>query len=344
MRPMTPLGIPLVHRFAPTGTARHFTTIRLVGLALALVASSATAGRADSPAPVTITASAAPKEVTIGDPIHYTVEVSAATDTELLIPVLAGQLGDFTITDFGEVPPRKENGRVTTARWYTLTTFESGDHVIPAPQVQYRVPGEALQEATGNEVLVGVQSLLAREPSANDIRDVRPPEEVPFDWRPYGVLTAAVVAAGLLMAGFVYFLNRPRRQYVAPPRPPHEIALAALNRLRAQHLVEQGRFDVFYVDLSSIVRRYLEDRFEVRAPEMTTEEFLSIAARDTRLNPTHRRLLGEFLSDADLVKFARHLPSLRDSEAAYAAARRFVDETKPASAGTAPVEEQDAAA
>jgi len=276
--------------------------------------------------------------------MRYTVEVAAAAETEVIIPVLAGQVGPFTITDFGEVAPRKENGRVVTARWYTLTIFETGDHIIPAPTVQYRVPGEGLQEATGNEVLIGVQSLLARNQNAKDIRDVRPPEEVPFDWRPYAVLAAVFTAAALLLGAFVYLLNRPRRQYVAPPRPPHEVALAALNRLRAQHLTEQGRFDMFYVDLSSIVRRYLEDRFEVHAPEMTTEEFLTIAARDSRLNPTHRRLLGAFLSEADLVKFARHLPSLRDSEAAYDAARRFVEETKPTPAGAVASEVSDAAA
>ena len=295
--------------------------------------------------PVTVTAIATPKDVTIGEPIRYVVEVSAAPDTELVIPVLAGQIGDFTITDFGEQPPQKRNDRIVATRWYTLTIFETGDQIVPAPKVHYRIPGEDLQEATGNEVLVGVQSLLAREPKAADIRDIKPPEEVPFDWRPYGMVGAGVVALAAVLAALFYLLNRPRRQYVVPPRPPHEVALAALNRLRTRHLTEEGQFDRFYVELSAIIRRYLEDRFELRAPEMTTEEFLSVAARDARLNPTHRRLLAAFLSEADLVKFARHLPTLRDSEAAYDAARRFIDDTKPAAAGLpASVEVRDAAA
>src|SRR5207253_620970 len=86
---------------------------------------------------------------------------------------------------------------------------------------------------------------------------------------------------------------------------------------------EEGKFEEYYVQLSAIVRRYLEDGFHVRAPEMTTEEFLAAATSDGRLIATHRRLLGEFLSQADLVKFARHLPTLKDSEAAYDAARRW---------------------
>jgi len=295
-------------------------------------------------APVTIHASVDRKEITIGDPIRYTVEVSAGTDTEVIIPVLSGTLGAFTITDFGELPPRTENGRVVAARWYTLTIFETGDHLVPAPKVMYRVPGEELQEAQGNEVLVGVASLLAQEKSAADIRDVKPPEEVPFDWRPYGIAAAVVLAVGLLGAGLFYLLNRPRRQRVVPPPPPYEIALTALNRLRARALIEQGQFDAYYVQLSSIVRHYLEDQFHLRAPEMTTEEFLSVLARDGRLVAPHRRLLSEFLSQADLVKFAKHLPTLKDSEAAYEAAKRFVEDTKPRAPRSTPAEVQDAAA
>jgi hypothetical protein len=281
-------------------------------------------------APVSINASVDHNEITIGDPIRYTVEVSAGTDTEVLVPVLSGTLGDFTITDFGDLPVRKENGRVVVTRWYTLTSFETGDKLIPAPKVQYRTPGEDLHEAEGNEVLVGITSLLAGAQNATDIRDIKPPEEVPFDWRPYGIAAAAVVAVGLLGAAFFYFLNRPRRQRKVPPRPAHEIALAALHRLRTRRFIEEGKIEQYYVELSSIVRSYLEQRFHLRAPEMTTEEFLGAAANDGRLTAQQRRLLGEFLSQADLVKFARHLPTLKDSEAAYDAAQRLVEETRPA--------------
>lgn len=294
-------------------------------------------------APVTIHAHVDRKEVTIGDPIRYTVEISAAPDTEVVIPVLSGTLGDFSITDFGDVPPHKQDGRVVTTRWYTLTIFDTGDHLIPAPKVSYRLPGEELKEAQGEEVLVGVASLLAKAKDAHDIRDIKPPEELPFDWRPYGIVLGALIGVGLLGVGCFYLLNRPRRQRIVPPRPAHEVALAALNRLRSQKLIEQGRFEQYYVQLSSIVRQYLENGFNLRAPEMTTEEFLTALASDRRLNMPHRRLLSEFLSQADLVKFARHLPSLKDSEAAYEAARRFIEESRPAPPSLTP-EVQHAAA
>lgn len=278
--------------------------------------------------PVVVHATAEPKEVTIGDPIRYTVEI-ASKEAEVVVPVLSGAIGVFEIRDFGQLPVTQKDGVTTQTWWYTLTTFETGDQFIPRFKVAYRAPGEELKEVESNEVLVGIASLLAREPAADDIRDIKPPEEIPIDWRPYMLVAGAVVVALLLAIGLYFLLNRPRRQRIIPPRPAFEVALEALDRLRARNLVQAGELEAYYVGLSAIVRRYLEDGFRLRAPEMTTEEFLAAATDDTRLVTVHRRLLGEFLTQADLVKFARAVPTLRDSETAYDAARRFVDETRP---------------
>jgi hypothetical protein len=282
--------------------------------------------------PVRVVASAEPREVTIGDRIRYVVEVTSDAEAEVRIPVLAGNVGDFTIVDFGEIEPRRDGTQTTIGRWYTLTIFDTGDFLVPAPQVEYRIPGEPLLTATGNEVLVGVASVLAGDPEAKDIRDIKPPEEVPFDWTPYLILGGIVTGSLLLVALLYHLLNRPRRERGVAPRPAHEVALAALEDLQRQRLVDAGRIDEFYVGLTRIIRTYLEDGFHVRAPEMTTEEFLGAAGADARLSPPQRRLLGEFLSQADLVKFARFVPTPRDCSAAYEAARRFVDETRPRSA------------
>ena len=198
-------------------------------------------------------------------------------------------------------------------------------------------------------------SLLTQEGQPTDIRDIKPPEDVPFDWRPVlvgGALLVALIGIGLAL---YYALNRFRRVAVLPPRPAHEVALEALSHLRAKRLPQAGQFEAYYVALSAIVRTYLEDGLQVRAPEMTTEEFLVAVTRDSsaprsrsaqrppkgrgddhpsRLPPAHQRLLGTFLAQADLVKFARHRPSLDDSDVAYEAARRFVDETRPGQAQT----------
>jgi hypothetical protein len=76
------------------------------------------------------------------------------------------------------------------------------------------------------------------------------------------------------------------------------------------------------------VRRYLEGQFGLRAPERTTEEFLYEVSGDGSLSPQHKELLGRFLQESDLVKFARHRPGKDDMDRVFGAAEEFVQETR----------------
>jgi hypothetical protein len=261
--------------------------------------------------------------------VRYEVTVGAPPGVEVVVAQPAERIGDMDIVDFGTEPPVKTpDGRVVFVRWWQLVAWTPGEHHLSSPDVRYRQAGGELATAPGADVDVTVASLLERAKDQADIRDIKPPDAIPVDWRPYYAL-AAVLAVLAAVAILVHRLRtRPQRAApVPPPLPPHVIALRALESLRARSLVEHGAFKEFYSSLSDIVRRYLEDRFRLRAPEMTTEEFLLVTSRDGRLAPPHRRLLGEFLTESDLVKFARHLPTTADSQRAFDAARRFVDDT-----------------
>lgn len=282
--------------------------------------------------PVQLRAGAEPQAVTIGEPFRYQVEIAAPRDVELVIPLLGDRFGDFHVTDFGDTPPRADGDTVRVKRWFTLVAYSPGERVIPAFQIKYRLPGEDFRDLQADEVPLTVSSLLARDPSASDIRDIAPPREPPRDWRPAARIGAVTLAALAAIAGLYFGLNR--RRSTGPPalRPAHEVALEALARLRARNLIPAGQREEYYVTLSAIVRTYVESRFGLRAPEMTTEEFLLAMQRDRRLTPEHRSLLGAFLTESDLVKFARHEPTADAAERAYDVARRFVEESRLAPA------------
>ena len=130
-----------------------------------------------------------------------------------------------------------------------------------------------------------------------------------------------------LVIGWIWWRKRRRSAGVdtpvVPPPTPLEIALAALQELRLASLpVEE-----FYTQLSAIVRQYLENQLQLRAPERTTEEFLFELAQGSQLSEEHKILLGAFLQEADLVKFARHRPGPADMDRAFGAAEKFVRES-----------------
>ena len=91
--------------------------------------------------------------------------------------------------------------------------------------------------------------------------------------------------------------------------------------------ITSGRVQEFYVELSDIVRHYLEDRFYFKAPEMTTEEFLVHLKNAHQLKPAHKGLLSEFLVQCDMVKFAKHQPGEDEIRSSYDSAEHLVVET-----------------
>ncbi len=334
-------------------TARKIRLVLLLAVWSLLGLPSETWAAADGEkptGPVHLRVSVDRDEITIGDHLRYTLTISAQTGVDVSVPLFHERIGDFDIIDFGRVPDQPQADRTILTQWYTLTIFTTGYHMLPAPRVSYTTSDGSQHEATGEALRVHVASLLTQEGQPTDIRAVKPPEDVPFNWWP--VLVGGAILVGLIGLGLAlsYLLNRFRRAAVLPPRPAHEVALEALSHLRAKRLPQAGQFEAYYVALSAIVRTYLEDGLQVRAPEMTTEEFLVAVTRaprsrsarrppegrggdhPSRLPPAHQRLLGAFLAQADLVKFARHRPSLDESDAAYEAAKRFVDETRPGQA------------
>jgi hypothetical protein len=106
---------------------------------------------------------------------------------------------------------------------------------------------------------------------------------------------------------------------------PHERAQQRLQAALA--LIDQPK--LFTIEVCDTVRLYLEERFELRAPERATEEFLFELQSAPVLSSTQKESLGDFLSRCDLVKFARYEPLRPELHEIYDAAVRLVEETRP---------------
>jgi len=76
------------------------------------------------------------------------------------------------------------------------------------------------------------------------------------------------------------------------------------------------------------LRRYIENRFGLQAPEQTTEEFLASLRTGTTLVQQYQTLLSEFLNECDMVKFANYAAGADDAQHAHDRAVRFIEETR----------------
>jgi hypothetical protein len=160
---------------------------------------------------------------------------------------------------------------------------------------------------------------------ANDIRDIKPPVEIPsgWEWLWWTLGTLAVVA--LLFAAWRWWQKRRSQIPVEPPVPAHVRAKEMLGKALA--LIAHPK--PFCTLVSDTIRTYLEERFDFHAPERTTEEFLHELRGTDLLSAEQKEKLGEFLERCDLVKFAKYEPVEPELRDLHSSALRLVEETEP---------------
>ena len=161
--------------------------------------------------------------------------------------------------------------------------------------------------------------------NANDIRDIKPPVEIPSGWEWLWWTLGALAVAALLFAAWRCWQKRRSQIPVEPPVPAHVRAKQKLQ----EALALITRPEPFCVLVSDTIRVYLEERFNFRAPERTTEEFLHELQGTNLLSAEQKEKLGEFLERCDLVKFAKYEPREPELRDLHGSALRLVEETEP---------------
>ncbi len=268
-----------------------------------------------------------------GITLQLTVEHPA--DTRVIWPPAEGDWGGFVMTPTPSVD-ETEKGDVgaRASKRYTLRALQSGEKTLGELTVRFRGVEESdddesddLASLTTAPIDFEIVSSLSGNEEPNTVFQADgTPVELPTDERfPWKLVAGGVLGAAVLMAAGFWFLRWLRDR--EPPRvviPAHRWALDELDRLASATLIERGEFHEFYFRLSGIVRGYIERRFGVLAPEMTTEEFTEYLRTDLVLAEPYRRAMGPFLEACDLVKFARHVPGREEADGALASARDFV--------------------
>ena len=251
------------------------------------------------------------------------LEVESEESDTVQFPDSQDGFGEFAVVRDEALPTRMlDDGRVSRSREYVLQPFLPGDYELPPLEVTLN---GSVKLSTEPVDLV-VESVLEDEESP-ELRDITEPFDIPAPWWWWAALGVSLAAA---LAGLAWWWKRRKHAMSVPrPVPPHEAALGALDALLADNLISEGRYQLFFLRLSDIVRHYVEERFGLRAPERTTEEFLAEMAAAPVIRKDHQKLLRGFLHQADMVKFAKFLPAEDEVGGAVNAARRFIRQTVP---------------
>jgi hypothetical protein len=282
--------------------------------------------------PVKATVTMSPAAPTIGDPIVLTLSVEAQAGVDVRMPEFGEALGRFQIVDFS-----RPTGGPASAQRYTLQIPMSGRLRIPQLRVEFtdNRPGHQ-----GDAGVANPRELLTEEIELM-VASVLPETEINAGLRPMRARLEGrgepsflarwwfLLLTPLLLIGVFFGVRAWRRRAIERARiSAYDKAIGRLAALESGGMPTLDEVDEWYVELSAIIRRYLEDRFGLRAPELTTEEFLREAKRATALTDDHKDLLSSFLEGCDRVKFARYEPDEAESKQALDAARTFLADTR----------------
>ena len=180
--------------------------------------------------------------------------------------------------------------------------------------------------ASTPELKLQVTTLLAQ--AGAELEAPAPPRLPPVSrW----LWVASAWAALLVVALLLWWRSRRSRVKQAPIAiavPAHVKALRELARLRGAGRRTAVEIDAFYVATSQVLRVYLEERFGLRAPERTTEEFLQEVEAGGPLSVAQCLELRRFLQQCDLVKFAAQTPPEMAHLQTLAIAEQLVEATR----------------
>ncbi len=277
--------------------------------------------------PVSMLVRADRSEAKIAEPLTLLVEVRAANGVEVKFPKADKKLGPFEVLGVNDSPsvPIDDGKTRLWTRKYSLESFKSGKLKLPVITVNFtdnRTPDKPIHAQLSSKPMdLSIVSVLEGKADPAKFRDIKGVVELPaepnFLWA--WVAAGGVATAGLLAAGAALMIRAKRSR----PLTAEKWALGRLDRLGSDGLIEAGQIERFYVRLSDIVRKYIERRFTIHAPKLTTREFLETVQEHSKLT-AYRELLQRNLQAADMVKFARLRPSVDEDNEAMTAAREFV--------------------
>jgi hypothetical protein len=292
--------------------------------------------------PVKLTVTVDKVQAAIAEPIRLTVTAVAPDWVEVTLPEVAKELSGLEVVETSvAMPMASVDGRRQWSQGYTLEAYAGGEYQIPSLGVAYSDSGNADQgttsqpaqsgEVKSEPISIAIASAIEGEADPSAFRDIKPLAAVKLDRsRAWLWWVASLLVLGLASA-LIWRRRGGQDQAAEVVIAPHEWAFGQLDQLLSDDLIRRGEVHEYYFRLSGITREYIERRFQVSAPEMTTEEFL-IQVGDARyLDESQKQALAMFLGACDLVKFAKHEPSSTEIDHAFDAAKEFVSQTAPLS-------------
>jgi hypothetical protein len=275
--------------------------------------------------PADITITAVPGNVFLDQDILLTLRATAPNNVTVQFPNITDRLQGFINAGHFDREPVITDNQRTIERVIRLTPTISDEYRIAPMAITYkRSKSDAGSGWGATPAIVLPLHAITENSVGSKIKGelspiwIHPPMSTVAGW------TAILIIILIAIYVFIIIAKRLHRKVQLMRMSPRERALVELQELLGKKLIEKHLLKDFYVELTMVVRRYIERQHKVRAPEQTTEEFLQEISANPEFKPEVIKRLREFLQAADLVKFAAYNPDKANNNYAIETAKDYI--------------------
>ncbi len=266
--------------------------------------------------------------ILIGERITVSFLVTAPSKTGIVWPTLRDTSGKVeVIKDFPADTVSKDKGMLVLKKRYSLTSFDKGTFSVePAVFTFTKNPDSIVAN------IPALQFRTVTVDTAKPIRDIVGPMSEPITFMEILPYLLIILGIGAIVYFVIFFMKRYKPKQIGeqafePKIPAHLLALQQLRALDEKKLWQTARVKQYYIELTEIIRSYIERRFNIFAMEMTSGEIKS-ALDSIDAEPALKNKFFTMLDNADLAKFAKYEPLPDENYSSMKICIEFIEATK----------------
>ena len=280
----------------------------------------------------TATASLDTNKIFIGGQVILKLKVQVPKGAEVIFPTVEDLHSKDTleVINVNSTDTIIYSDKIVLSRSYTMTSFVQGFHDISS-KVSYLLNGQTTV-LTANQLELEVAFLPIKENVVAPSKDIER-----TNWKPTSPNYWKWVLLAIAFLGVVWILKKyvfknkkaPEVPIVVPEKEisADEKALSALQALVQKRLPQSGDFKEYYLQLTSIFKSYLDDRFVINTLDKSSYESLQLVKGIEELKPSINKIEAVF-NAADMVKFAKANTNISTADEAMEILKKIITDTK----------------
>ena len=253
-----------------------------------------------------------PQKLFVGTPFKLHIDISSAI-SDSIFSTQNDTLDIFILKDIESTEEIIDDTK-TTFLDLTYQPFDTGEFTFPELEFAVKT-ADSLEILKTREFILNIESVITD--STESIKDIAAPLAVNLKFLDYFIPLFIIILLIFAIRYLIKLLKRTKKDFSEPEiiddRPAYIIALELLNKLKKDDLLIKGDFLNFYFRISLILRLFIELHYKINSVEMTTSEI-----RENLILNDHseKSEILKFLRQADMIKFAKAIPTNSESEKA----------------------------